>query len=222
MIVRMILAPNVRELLNALTGAVCEDGRNNLIFAEDRLTLEAERAAIARTGGSFATSVTTFARFLKGEYSGRVLTKQGSVITVGAIAARCRDRLRCFKKNPAGCAERLYETIAQLRAALVTPEMLEEAIPEADEILAEKLKDIALVYREYLDFLSGGYLDESGVLALLPSAMEKSEKVRGANVFFVGFSSFTKQAAAGIRAAIGSADAVTGIFIGGNEQIYTN
>lgn len=100
--------------------------------------------------------------------------------------------------------------------------MLEEAIPEADEILAEKLKDIALVYREYLDFLSGGYLDESGVLALLPSAMEKSEKVRGANVFFVGFSSFTKQAAAGIRAAIGSADAVTGIFVGGNEQIYTN
>ena len=67
MIVRMILAPNVRELLNALTGAVCEDGRNNLIFAEDRLTLEAEHAAIARTGGSFATSVTTFARFLKGE-----------------------------------------------------------------------------------------------------------------------------------------------------------
>ena len=101
MIVRMILAPNVRELLNALTGAVCEDGRNNLIFAEDRLTLEAERAAIARTGGSFATSVTTFARFLKGEYSGRVLTKQGSVITVGAIAARCGDKLRCFKKNPA-------------------------------------------------------------------------------------------------------------------------
>ena len=128
MIVRMILAPNVRELLNALTGAVCEDGRNNLIFAEDRLTLEAERAAIARTGGSFATSVTTFARFLKGEYAGRVLTKQGSVITVGAIAARCRDRLRCFKKNPAGCAERLYETIAQLRAALVTPEMLESSI----------------------------------------------------------------------------------------------
>ena len=93
-----------------------------------------------------------------------IFTKQGSVITVGAIAARCRDRLRCFKKNPAGCAERLYETIAQLRAALVTPEMLEEAIPEADEILAEKLKDIALVYREYLDFLSGGYLDELSLI----------------------------------------------------------
>lgn len=222
MTVKIIFAPAVRELFSALTQELKEDGRANLIFAEDRLTLEAERAVIAKTGGSFTTSVTTFARFLRGEYAGRVLTKQGSVIIVGALAAKCADRLCCFGKNPSGCASRLYETIAQLRAALVTPEMLEDAIPYADEILSDKLKDIALIYREYLNFLSTGFLDESSVLALLPAAMEKNGRVRGANVYFVGFTSFTKQAAEGIRTALGSAYTVTGIFIGGKEDIYTN
>lgn len=220
--VKMILAPNVREMLSYLAKDLKQDGRSNLIFAEDRLTLEAERAIVSESGGSFTASVTTFARFLSGEYTGRVLTKQGSVITVGAIAAKCAKNLRCFTKNPAGCAAELYETIAQLRAALVTPEMLKEAIPFADEVLSEKLKDIALIYRAYLDFLSSGYLDESAVLELLPQAMQKSGKVCGANVYFVGFASFTRQAAEGIRAAVGCARSVTGIFIGGTEEIYTN
>lgn len=219
--VKIFLAPTLSEMLALLCEQAVE-GENNLIFAEDRLTLEVERAIIEKSGGSFTSSVTTFARFLRGEYKGKVLTKQGSVIVIGAIAAKCKEKLSCFKKNPAGCASRLYETIAQLRAALVTPEMLDDAILEADEILAEKLKDIALVYKEYLNFLNGGYLDESGVLELLPSAIKKSNKVKKSNVFFVGFSSFTKQAAEGINTALKNAKTVTGIFIGGSDEIYTN
>ena len=39
-------------------------GGENVIFCEDRLTLIAERALVNRLGGSFASSVYTFARFL--------------------------------------------------------------------------------------------------------------------------------------------------------------
>ena len=211
-------APGVDALLRFLGGL--ERGRRALIFCEDRLTLEAERA-VAAGGAVFDICVTSFARFLGGRAGKKVLSKQGSVMVVGNLAAKNAARLRCFGKNPAGCAVRLYETIAQLRAALVTPDMLEAARAEAEPMLAEKLADIALVYRDYLAFLEGGYLDESGVLALLPEALARAD-IANADVYFVGFSSFTRQAAEGIAAACRTARSVTGVFIGGEEDMYTN
>ena len=218
--VRIILAPTASELTQYLA-SLPEEGKT-VIFCEDRLTLEVERAVAEKKGVTFDTSVTTFARFLRAQRGGRVLSKQGSVLVIGSIASKNAAKLRCFGKNPAGAAARLYETIAQLRAALVTPEMLEDSAREVEGNLAEKLSDIALVYREYLDFLGGGYLDESGVLALLPEAMQDGRHgIAGAHAVFAGFASFTKQAAAGIAAALSCAREVTGVFFGGKEDIYT-
>lgn len=210
--VKLYLAPTV-SVLSAFLRAL-PAGAKRLIFCEDRLTLEAERAVASR-GAAFDTRVTTFARFIGGER--RVLSKQGSVLAVGAILSRLAGQLRYF--GPLSCAAALYETIAQLRAALVTPEMLEAAQQEADTLLCEKLADIALVYRAYLDFLAEGYVDESGVLSLLPDAV-RSAQLAGTEVWFVGFSSFTRQAAEGIRAAIAAAGSVSALLIGGEEALY--
>lgn len=218
--VKIILAPTAQELVQYLA-SLPEEGKT-VIFCEDRLTLEVERAVARKKGVTFDTSVTTFARFLRGAKGKKVLSKQGSVLVIGSLAAKNAGKLRCFGKDPAGAALKLYETIAQLRAALVTPEMLEDSARETEGMLAEKLADIALVYREYLAFLDGGYLDESGVLALLPEAMAGREKgICGAHAVFAGFASFTRQAAAGIAAAVGAAKSVTGVFFGGKEDIYT-
>ena len=216
--VDIYIAPDVNALLRFL-GGFARGGRA-ILFCEDRLTLEAERA-VAAGGAVFGVTVTSFARFLGEKEGKKVLSKQGSVMVVGAIAAKNKDKLRCFGRNPAGCAVRLYETIAQLRAALVTPAMLEDARAGAGPMLADKLADIALVYREYLAFLGGGYLDESGVLALLPAALARAD-VAGADICFAGFSAFTRQAAEGIAAACRGARSVTGAFIGGEEELYTN
>ena len=210
--VKLYLAPTVSALSAFLRALPA--GAKRLIFCEDRLTLEAERAVASR-GAAFDTRVTTFARFIGGER--RVLSKQGSVLAVGAILSRLAGQLRYF--GTLSCAAALYETIAQLRAALVTPEMLEAAQQEADTLLCEKLADIALVYRAYLDFLAEGYVDESGVLSLLPDAV-RSAQLAGTEVWFVGFSSFTRQAAEGIRAAISAAGSVSALLIGGEEALY--
>ncbi len=217
--VRIYIAPTLNALTDHLKNLV--RGRKVLVFCEDRLTLEAERAAASAQGAVFDVRVTTFARFLDDGTPRKVLTKQGSVLVVGGIASHLAGELKCFGKNPSGCAAGLYETIAQLRAALVTPEMLEEARAEADKLLAEKLGDIALVYREYLAFLDKGYLDESGVLALLPAAIGR-QKLKGAHICFAGFSSFTRQAAEGILAACRSGAEVSAVLIGGEESVYTN
>ena len=55
------------EVMAEYAQAYERQGGRNLIFCEDRLTLIAERALLRATGGTFLSSVSTFARFLKAE-----------------------------------------------------------------------------------------------------------------------------------------------------------
>ena len=55
------------EELKKIVSANEERGVKTLVFCEDRLTLAAERTVCAAVGGTFLTSVCTFARFLAAE-----------------------------------------------------------------------------------------------------------------------------------------------------------
>ena len=217
--VKLYLAPTVSELASFL-GALPRGGAEPRVL---RGQAHPRGGARPRAGGGTVldTSVTTFARFLRGVNTKKVLSKQGSVLACGAVAAACAGELECFGGNPAGCAGRLYETIAQLRAAKISPAALEGAAGSAEPYLAAKLRDLARVYRGYLAFLGDGYVDESGVLELLPAAVRAADLAE-TNVYFAGFPSFTGQAAEGIRAALACAKSVAGVFVGGEAALYTN
>lgn len=204
----------------------CEKRREkNLIFCEDRLTLIAERALLDRMGGTFHSSVSTFARFLKTE--GRTISKQGSVMAVGEVMARLQreKKLQCFHAIAGiGSARSIYETLAQMSASEVTPEVLRDSLASLpDDILKRKVADLAEIYEGYTDFLySNAFLDESKYLTLLPKRIREDGSLKGYNVFFLCYTSFTAQARETIRAALETADNVVGIFCGGKEEIYTN
>lgn len=216
----LICAPTLDDALSALAERIAENearGENNFVFCEDRLTLLAERAVLARSGGTFRTEVSTLARYLSG--AGRVLSKQGSVMAVSSILSACEKELRCFRP---GAAEAVYETLAQLLSSRVGASELSESAAQAEGILREKLTDLSLILERYRAFLQGrGLLDESAYLALLPEKIA-SGGLRAANVFFFAFPSFTRQAAEGVRAAMRAARSVTGIFLSGDAALYTN
>ena len=93
--VKLINAYTLSECLDVMTENVAAyEGlkRRNLIFCEDRLTLVAERALLRKTGGTFLSEVTTFARFLKTD--GKVLSKQGSVMAVGENSSTVGHNVR--------------------------------------------------------------------------------------------------------------------------------
>lgn len=219
-LVRIIGAPTLDDALAYLRDCITEAearGERNLIFCEDKLTLLCERAVLDAVGGTFLTEVTTFARFLSG--SAQVLSKQGSVMQIGNILSARANELTCFGQES---AQVVYETIAQLSASRVDADMLMKGAEETEGTLARKLKDLALVFFDYTAFLKGADLvDESGYLALLPEKMQ-SGVLRGVNVFFFAFPSFTRQAQEGIRAAIVEGASVTGIFLAGRADAYTN
>ena len=203
-----------------------QQGGRNLIFCEDRLTLIAERALLRATGGTFRSTVSTFARFLKAE--GRTISKQGSVMAVGEVMTRLQreGKLQCFTSlvgigNNARC---IYETLAQFSASEITPETLRESMEQLpDDMLRKKVADLALIYEGYTAFLKeNAFLDESKYLSLLPKRIREEGALKGYNVFFLGYGSFTAQARETVRAALETAENVIGVFCAGEEDLYAN
>ena len=65
--INAIGAPTLDDALAVLAERIAANearGEKNFIFCEDRLTLLAERAVLEKSGGTFLTEVSTFARFL--------------------------------------------------------------------------------------------------------------------------------------------------------------
>ncbi len=217
---KIIGAPTLDDALAALAAQVKEResrGGKNLIFCEDKLTLLAERAVLQSSGGTMLTEVSSFSRFLRADR--KILSKQGSVMAISAILAACEGELGCFRKN---AAQAVYETIAQLSASRVDAAALRASAEQAEGLLRLKLCDLALVFERYEAFLhERELLDENGYLALLPEKIA-SGALADTHVFFFAFPSFTAQAREGVRAAIAYAGGVTGIFIAGGEEWYTN
>lgn len=217
---KLIGAPTLDDALFCLAKEAAENearAHNTLIFCEDRLTLLAERAVLKGTGGTFHAEVTTFKRFLSGTQ--RTLSKEGSVTVLSALLEKHEGSLSCFKK---GAAQAVYETIAQLAASRVDAELLKKSAEETEGMLRLKLLDLSFLLEKYNEFLSErNLLDENGYLALLPEKIA-SGALADTDVFFFCFPSFTGQAREALRAAFAGARSVTGVFLAGRENFYTN
>lgn len=202
-----------------------EKGLKTVIFCEDRLTLAAERTVCAEVGGTFLTSVYTFARFLSSERGkpDNVLSGQGSAMAVRKIIEERKNELTLFKKlSAAGAAQTVYDTIALLYSSRVTAEDAFKA-GEGGGLLGGKLRDLALVYSEYQNYLNkSGKQDRNAYLRQLPEVIESSSVIRGGAVVFLGFQTLTCMARECVRACFGVAESVYGLFIGGSEDIYVN
>lgn len=225
----LITAYTLSECMDAMATYVTayeQAGDTNIIFCEDRLTLIAERTIIRALGGTFATSVTTFSRYLNGH--DKALSKQGSVMAVGNVMAKLQreKKLQCFTSvSGIGVyAKSIYETLSQFFASGITSDVLKEANQLlTDDVLRKKTADLALILEGYEEYLRQRDLfDESRYLQLLPEKIRAEDNLKNCNVFFLGYTSFTKQSSETIRAVCERAKNVIGIFCGGKEDIYTN
>ncbi len=211
--------------LKSLTAANERAGKRTLIFCEDRLSLAAERTVCAAVGGTFSTSVYTFSRFLAGECGkpGNVLSAQGSAMAVRRIIEEHKNELTLFRQLSApGAAQAVYDTIALLYSSRVSAEDV-KAAAAAGGLLGGKLKDLSVIYAAYTEYLAAnGLQDRNGYLKRLAPVIEGSGRVKGAAVVFLGYQAFTCTITECVRAAFASASDVTGLFIGGKEDIYVN
>ena len=225
--IKSIIVPALPVALGKLQFIISaneKSGKNTVIFCEDRLTLAAERTVCAAVGGTFSVSVYTLSRFLSSERGKRsnVLSSQGSAMAIRRIIEDNKSSLKLFGKfSAAAAAGAVYDTIALLYSSKISAEELKSA--NAQGLLESKLSDISLIYSLYDEYLQeNGKIDRNAYLGELPAVIETSEKIRDSEVIFLGFQSFTRSSSECVRAAFRAAKNVTGLFIGGVEEIYTN
>ena len=198
----------------------CEE--EYLVFCEDKLTAALEREILKNTesGCAFNVEVTDFSRFAAKRFpSPKNLSKGGAVIVIGNIL-RGEKNLKVLsasgrKKNMAGL---LYEQISQFASAKVGFEELER-FSEIGGLVGAKAEDVAAVYKEYCAFKGQGYTDEADLLTALPEKI-KGEDFKNFHIYFVGYTSFTRQMASLIKALAAACKECVGVFAVGEGGGY--
>ncbi len=206
------------------------EGRETLIFCEDSLTLEAEKAICEKMGGTFYADVTTYAKYLlRYEDESDVLSAQGSAMVLRKIIDENRDKMKLFK-NLAGvdAVDSVYETISRFYASGIKPKDIQAAIERngnvaESDVLGKKMEDLCLIFSEYEKYLSeNGKKDRAGHLNDLPDILRGDADLGDKDVVFFGYREFSKTGERILRAAMESAGNVYGIFCGGGEKFYSN
>ena len=166
-------------------------------------------AACGSRAGEYA-GVTTFSKLTEDvlERTGALpetLDDGGRVLTMHRALTAARPGLTYYRKaGRPQLTARLVELAGELQSCAVTPEMLLRA-----EEAGPKIRDLGLIYGEYLRLCREGRLDPSQRIDLARERLEASGLVQGAHVFIRGFEGFTAQKRAMVEAILAQAADMT-------------
>ena len=91
---------------------------NHIVISNDRCSMSSELEILDALGGSFNTSVLTFARLTSRIMKERqFISKQSAIMLINKLAGELKDDFLCFKTSydTAGFAQNMYDTISQLK-----------------------------------------------------------------------------------------------------------
>ncbi len=194
----------------------------NLVFCEEKGSLMVENMLCLKGGGTFNTQVYSFGNFLRvNKPDIRALSKEGSAMVVKKLLV---DLPLTTLNRGRDIAPIVYELIAQLKSAGVTPRELEIASQGVSGILKNKLTDIETIFTAYENYLVKNEIeDQSSSLSLLPSVIDCLDYIGDTNVYLVGHSGLTKQNLTSIESLILKAKSFTAILpYGDNRFAFVN
>lgn len=181
--------------------------RNNrpLIFlVPEQATYQAERAILSdgRIGGYDRLNVLSFERLsylLLGKNTAtNTLSQIGRQMLVQRLLRVNADKLKVFgiSAGRIGTGRAISQTIAELHRYGRSTEDIDKltetlAKYDPDSLTAMKFADIALIFKEYLKFIEGKFIDPDIQLNLARQAITDSPFVRDALVWVDGFAGFT-------------------------------
>jgi ATP-dependent helicase/nuclease subunit B len=182
-----------------------EKDKHPLIFlVPEQATYQAERAILAdnRIGGYDRLNVLSFERLsylLLGKSTAKSsLSQIGRQMLVQRLLRVHTDKLRVFgaAAGRVGAGRAIAQTIAELHRYGRTAEDIDELNETLtryapDSLTALKFSDIGLIFKEYLKFIEGKFIDPDVQLNLSRQAVGESAIVKEAVVWVDGFAGFT-------------------------------
>lgn len=167
----------------------------HVVVVPDRASMSAEQLLLSSLSGSFNVEVRTLRQYANEiiPQTAKYLSKQSGIMVLTKIIFDNAEKLVCYKKGIRnnGFVESAYEVISQFMYARIKADDISlDNLPSA---LLAKMQDIKLIYGEYEQYLTDGYVDSATRLNLLIDAIADSSKVKKSYFYFYDFESFTRQ-----------------------------
>lgn len=200
---------------------------NRIIFCEDKFTLESEIALSKKYGGTFGTRVFSFNRFMH-KYlpdSGEILSPESASLVIKRLLLENKGELTCFKNvyDP-NLSSAVYELIAQLKSAKISPADVFRAAEGSSGILKRKLDDIYILFDAYEHFIAEkGLTDGNNRLSRLPEFFNTDAAIKNTDVIVAGFPSLNRTLCNIFKSLAKNAKSLTFALVAGeNKGVYTN
>lgn len=174
-----------------------------LMLVPDQFTLQAERDAFFYMGvkGMMDLEVVGISRFgskiLSETGGGRtpMIDKYGRHMLLTKIMKEHGEELGLYRgmERRNSFVEMANNFISELKQYGVDPADLASisAELEDDSFMKRKLQDISVIFKHYEEQISGKYIDTEDYISLCVSKIEKSQKVKNADIWIYGFDAFT-------------------------------
>lgn len=150
-------------------------------------------------GGPEVLSFKRLARRVLDEVGGAArqhINQAGKSMIIQGILDKCRGELKVFSRaaGQKGFTDKLASMLSEFKRYNVNSQILSEASERLDDrYLKDKLDDLLLIYSSYEEILHREYIDTDDDLTLLKNRIDKSEYLKGAEIWIDEFSGFTPQ-----------------------------
>ena len=185
--------------------------KRQVLIVPEQFTSQAERDLIEKTGRNaiLTAEVLSFGRlahrvFSKKGIGSRVpLGDIGKSMALRKILLQEKDHISYFQSvmDKPGFIDQLGLTISEFFQYRISPEMT-ETLADSETLshsAKEKLKDLTLIHRSYLEFLKQEYISADETLGLLAERLDDSLGFEHTEVWLDGFDGFTPQEYSVIR-----------------------
>jgi len=194
-----------RCCIRAIVDALLEQSEQELILlVPEQASYQAERAILAdeRIAGYNRLHVLSFDRLqfmLLGKNTAMPrLSRIGRQMIVHRILRDNQSKLQLFGAETtwSGLSRQMAQTITELHQYAKTPDDVEKLLSELakderNHLAVLKFTDIGLVFREYLKFIEGDFIDPDAQLMRACGAVAASNLAKGARLWVDGFAGFT-------------------------------
>ncbi|NCA92194.1 hypothetical protein EOM82_02950 [bacterium] len=171
----------------------------HIFIVPDRFTLgvEKEICEFLESDGSFNISVFSVTRLATktfGKKINKCLSKEGTVLLLNKVLKENREKLSYYTSiNSYMFCQEMFAAMSSLRNSGITEDDIEECLPMLEGDLQIKLKDIALVYRQYMASLKEKYVDTITRVDYLINNLQYCQEITSSHIYFLGFNLYSNQ-----------------------------
>ncbi|MGA1979723.1 MAG: PD-(D/E)XK nuclease family protein [Sedimentisphaerales bacterium] len=180
------------------------DSQQLILLVPEQATYQAERAILSdkAVAGYHRLCVLSFSRLqflLSGKRTAKpAVTRIGQQMIIQRILRDNKSKLKVFgsSANFPGLGRQMAETVAELHRYAKTPEDIEQLLSqlqkdERNSLAVLKFADIGLIFREYLKFIEGRFIDPDVQLRRSTQGVATATFAKGAKLWVDGFAGFT-------------------------------